>query len=41
MFPAYDFAANHYWPEKKAAAAVPAEPAAAKPADKPAAPAKK
>jgi TRAP-type mannitol/chloroaromatic compound transport system substrate-binding protein len=38
MFPAYDFAANHYWPEKKAAAAA---PAAAKPADKPAAPAKK
>ena len=32
LFPAYDFAANHYWPEKKAAAA--AEPAAAKPADK-------
>jgi TRAP-type mannitol/chloroaromatic compound transport system substrate-binding protein len=25
MFPAYDFAANHYWPEKKAAAAAPAK----------------
>ena len=32
MFPAYEFAANHYWPEKKAGAA----PAAAKPAAKPA-----
>jgi TRAP-type mannitol/chloroaromatic compound transport system substrate-binding protein len=35
MFPNYDFAANYYWPVKKAAAA-PAAPAA-----KPAAPAKK
>jgi hypothetical protein len=35
MFPPYDFAANHYWPEKKAGAA-PATPAAAKPAAKPA-----
>ena len=32
----YDFAANHYWPEKKAAAAAPAAPAAAQPAAKPA-----
>ena len=36
LFPAYDFAANHYWPEKKAAAA--AEPAAAKPASQEVAP---
>jgi len=36
MFPAYDFAANHYWPEKKVTAAAPAAPAAT-----PAAPAKK
>ncbi len=27
MFPAYDFAANHYWPEKKAAADRPPRPA--------------
>jgi TRAP-type mannitol/chloroaromatic compound transport system substrate-binding protein len=34
MFPPYDFAAGHYWPEKKAAAAPAAAPAA-KPAAKP------
>ena len=32
LFPSYDFAANHYWPEKKAAAAT---PASTKPAAKP------
>jgi hypothetical protein len=40
MVPPYDFAANHYWPEKKTAAGAPAAPtsapAAAKPAAKPA-----
>jgi len=35
MFPAYDFAANHYWPEKKAAAPTGGAPASA-PAAKPA-----
>jgi TRAP-type mannitol/chloroaromatic compound transport system substrate-binding protein len=36
LFPAYDFAANHYWPEKKAAApaATPADKPAAKPGEK-------
>ena len=35
LFPPYDFAANHYWPEKKTAAGDPAAPpAAAKPAQK-------
>jgi hypothetical protein len=40
MFPAYSFAANYYWPEKKAPAApapaaAPAKPApAAKPGEK-------
>jgi hypothetical protein len=33
MFPPYSFAANHYWPEKKAAAA-PAPAPAVKPAGK-------
>jgi TRAP-type mannitol/chloroaromatic compound transport system substrate-binding protein len=37
MFPPYAFAANHYWPEKKAAAAAPAAKSA--PAAKPAPPA--
>jgi TRAP-type mannitol/chloroaromatic compound transport system substrate-binding protein len=35
MFPPYDFAANYYWPDKKAAAAAPAATPAAKPAAKP------
>ena len=34
LFPPYDFAANHYWPEKAAAAGTPAPTPAAKPAQK-------
>jgi len=38
MFPPYDFAANHYWPEKKAAAGSATPAPAAKPAPAPAKP---
>jgi len=40
MFPPYEFAANYYWPVKKAAAAPAAAPAAKPAPAKPAAPAK-